>query len=139
MTAAGSLAATVKAGAAATQATVGTIEADAEMKRAQAELLKAQAEALRGKTGLAKGPNTTGEENAGLPNKTTAGAAAASGNNPSPLQKGGFVQRGPSPTQPTDYLSLGVIGAVLAGGLLLGASRNVLQGKDDSPPNARRV
>lgn len=39
----------------------------------------------------------------------------------------------------TDSLSLGVIGAVLAGGFLLGVSRNVFQGKDDSPPNTGRV
>jgi len=110
MTAAGSLAATVKAGAAATQASVGTIEADAEKKKAEADLLKAQAEALR-----AKNPSTSNTQ-------------------PRVVQRGG----GP-PHQPTDSLSLGVIGAVLAGGLLLGVSRNVFQGKDDSPPNTRGV
>ena len=138
MSAAGSLAATAKAGAAATQATVGTIEADAEKKKAEADLLKAQAEALRGKTGLAKGPNTAEEQE----EKAGAGAGAAPQGNQVSIQRGGFVQRGGSPPQPTDSLSLGVIGAVLAGGLLLGASRtalNVFQGKDDSPPNARRV
>lgn len=39
----------------------------------------------------------------------------------------------------TDSLSLGIIGAVLTGGFLLGVSRNVFQGKDDSPPNTGRV
>ena len=65
----------------------------------------------------------------------TAQAAAAP-----KVQKGGFVQRGGGSLEPTkDALSLGVIGAVLLGGLFLGIGRNVFQGKDDSPPVAGRV
>jgi hypothetical protein len=129
MSAAGSLAATAKAGAAATQATVGTIEADAELKKAQAQLLKAQAASLGATTA-----STHGSKN------SEAKGNAGAGNYPLPPQKGGFVQRGGGSKETTDSLSLGVIGAVLAGGLLLGVSRNGLfQGKDDSPPNTRRV
>jgi hypothetical protein len=57
---------------------------------------------------------------------------------PSPM----IVQRGGAMTSSSDTVSLGVIGAVLAGGLLIGLSRtaiNVFQGKDDSPPNTGRV
>ena len=62
--------------------------------------------------------------------------AAAAGKT---VQKGGFVQRGGSLEPSKDTLSLGVIGAVLLGGLFLGIGRNVFQGKDDSPPVAGRV
>jgi len=67
-------------------------------------------------------------------------------------KKGGFVQRGgaaavaeekaEAPQAKTDTVSLAVIGAVLLGGLFLGVGRNILnvvQGKDDSPPNTGRV
>ena len=70
-------------------------------------------------------------------------------------KKGGFVQRGgaaaaaaateaeeKAPQGKTDTVSLAVIGAVLLGGLFLGVGRNILnvvQGKDDSPPNTGRV
>ena len=51
-----------------------------------------------------------------------------------PVQRGG----GESESKGSqDTLSLGIIGAVLAGGLLLGLSRNGLQGHDDTPPNPR--
>jgi hypothetical protein len=65
------------------------------------------------------------------------------------IKKGGFVQRGgaavtavEAPQAKTDTASLAVIGAVLLGGLFLGVGRNILnvvQGKDDSPPNTGRV
>lgn len=106
-------------------AAVEAAEGQAKKAAAEARLIDAQAAAIE-----AKGPTTAG---------APANTPKAAGNDALPLQKGGFVQRGGSLPQPTDSLSLGVIGAVLAGGLLLGASRNVLQGKDDSPPNARRV
>jgi hypothetical protein len=74
--------------------------------------------------------------------KASAAPAAAG----KPVQKGGFVQEGGSRDNfsvgsvSLDTMSLGTIGAVLVGGLLLGVSRsNVFQGKDDSPPIARRV
>jgi hypothetical protein len=129
MSAAGSLAATARAGAAATQATVGTIQADARKKEAEAKLIEAQAAALLAKTGQAVQPQQPQQ-----PTKPQTPSNPEKGS--LPLQKGGFVQRG---TGTTDSLSLGVIGAVLVGGLLLGASRNVFQGKDDSPPNTGRV
>jgi len=57
-----------------------------------------------------------------------------------PVQRGGGKSETSETSGQRDTLSLGIIGAVLAGGLLLGVSRNgVFQGKDDSPPNARRV
>jgi TM2 domain-containing membrane protein YozV len=52
------------------------------------------------------------------------------------VQKGG--SRESSLQLNPDSLSLGVIGAVLLGGLLIGVSRNGFQGKDDSPPNTGR-
>jgi hypothetical protein len=108
-------------------------EGQAKKAAAEARLIDAQAAAIEAKAALAKGATTAGAET---------NTPKAGGNDQMPIQRGGFVQRSHSPPQPTDSLSLGVIGAVLAGGLLLGASRtalNVLQGKDDSPPNARRV
>jgi hypothetical protein len=63
---------------------------------------------------------------------------AGDASRPSPM----IVQRGGGMASSSDTVSLGVIGAVLAGGLLIGLSRtaiNVFQGKDDSPPNTGRV
>jgi len=118
-------------------------EGQAKKAAAEARLIDAQAAAIEAKAGLAKGPTNAAEENAGAPTKAAGDApqgARGAGNDPLPLQKGGFVQRGGGSKETTDSLSLGVIGAVLAGGLLLGVSRNGLfQGKDDSPPNTRRV
>ena len=78
--------------------------------------------------------------------KTTAAAQVAAAQAQAPqqgadvkVQKGGFLQRGGGSQPSKDTLSLGVIGAVLLGGLFLGIGRNVFQGKDDSPPVAGRV
>ena len=51
------------------------------------------------------------------------------------VQKGGGRTQTPSP----DTVSLGIIGAVIVSGLLLGFSRNVFQGNDDSPPHPRGI
>ena len=86
-------------------------KAEARKKDAEAELLRAQAAQLQ--------------------------AGTVAGKPPLPTQKGGFVQRGSSNS---DTISIGILGAVLVGGLLLGVVRsNVFQGKDDSPPVARTV
>ena len=61
---------------------------------------------------------------------------------PIKVQQGGALRPDGGKKETSDTLSLGVIGAVLAGGLLIGLSRtgiNVFQGKDDSPPNTGRV
>jgi len=77
--------------------------------------------------------------------KTTAAAqvaAAQAQTQPKPetkVQKGGGSLQRESLEPTKDALSLGVIGAVLLGGLFLGIGRNVFQGKDDSPPVAGRV
>jgi hypothetical protein len=71
----------------------------------------------------------------------SAKAAAASAPGPAaekPVQRGGGSSQGSQGSQGSqDTLSLGIIGAVLAGGLLLGLSRNGLQRHDDTPPNPR--
>lgn len=122
--AAGAMVTTAKAGAAATQASVAKIEAEAEETRARAALLKAQAAQLQGGTVAVKAAAAPGPE-------------ASVGKPDVPVQKGGFVQRGSSNS---DTISIGILGAVLVGGLLLGVVRsNVFQGKDDSPPVARTV
>ena len=140
MSAAGSLAATAKAGAAATQATVGSIEADARKKQAEAKLIEAQAAALLAKTGASTNTSedkvSNGIRQAKLPSNTNKIDQTGS----LLPQASGLVQRGGGSKNTSDSLSLGVIGAVLVGGLLLGVSRNgFFQGKDDSPPNAGRV
>jgi len=67
---------------------------------------------------------------AGQPEAPAAPAA------PLPVQKGGGRAETPSP----DTVSLGIIGAVIVSGLLLGFSRsNVFQGNDDSPPHPRGI
>ena len=56
------------------------------------------------------------------------------------VQRGGYISKVDDMKGNVDSFSLGVIGAVLAGGFLLGVSRNgIFQGKDDSPPNTGRV
>jgi hypothetical protein len=65
--------------------------------------------------------------------KATA-SASASAPTAAPVQRGGGSG---SSSGSQDTLSLGIIGAVLAGGLLLGLSRNGLQRHDDTPPNPR--
>jgi len=52
------------------------------------------------------------------------------------LKGGGEEQT--SDLAPSDTISVGILAAVLIGGLFLGLGRNV-QGKDDSPPLARRI
>jgi hypothetical protein len=52
-------------------------------------------------------------------------------------QKGGFIQKGgfvEKSRESSDTISVGILAAVVVGGLLLGLSRNVLQGNNDSPP-----
>ena len=126
------------------QAAAGAANASIRKIDAEATLLEAQAEKLRGTqpaaVNLSKGLTDSA-------NAAEAAAAAAANKNPTPSSapKGGFVQRGGGKSSERsessfDTLSLGTLGAVLVGGLLLGVSRsNVFQGKDDSPPVARRV
>uniref|UniRef100_A0A6C0L7E1 TM2 domain-containing protein n=1 Tax=viral metagenome TaxID=1070528 RepID=A0A6C0L7E1_9ZZZZ len=56
---------------------------------------------------------------------------------PAKVLKGGGEEQ-TSDLAPSDTISVGILAAVLIGGLFLGLGRNV-QGKDDSPPLARRI
>lgn len=56
---------------------------------------------------------------------------------PAKVLKGGGLEP-TSDLAPSDTMSLGILAAVLVGGLFLAVGRNV-QGKDDSPPLARRI
>jgi hypothetical protein len=95
--------------------------ANAEKTQAEAALLRAQAAQLT----------------KGTPTVAVKAAPGPEGKPALKPQRGGFVERG---SRDSDTISLGVLGAVLLGGLLLGVVRsNVFQGKDDSPPVARTV
>ena len=57
-------------------------------------------------------------------------------------QKGGFIQKGgfvEKSLGSPDSISMGILAAVVVGGLLLGIGRNVIQGNNDSPPVPGRV
>jgi hypothetical protein len=125
--AAGAAVKTAEAAAGAANASVGKIAAETKVQEAQAKLLEAQAAKLSGGA-----PNLT---------KNLSPNAKEDPSKPPQPKSGGFVQRGGGKSPPSfDSLSLGTLGAVVVGGLLLGVSRsNVFQGKDDSPPVARRV
>jgi hypothetical protein len=74
------------------------------------------------------------------PTVTPSAGSGAPSSGASRVQSGG--SREGTPELNSDTLSIGVIVAVLLGGLLLGVSRTALngfQGKDDSPPNTGRV
>jgi hypothetical protein len=61
---------------------------------------------------------------------------------PSTPQKGGFIQKGGFVEKnlgSPDTISIGILAAVVVGGLLLGLSRNAVQGNNDSPPVPGRV
>jgi TM2 domain-containing membrane protein YozV len=118
------------AAAQAVQAKAALVEAEAKARKSDAE-----AEAIK------RGSNPPGHgETYSTVRTNPNGSKSGFG-----TMVGGFSQHGGGKSSDRsessfDTLSLGTLGAVLVGGLLLGVSRsNVFQGKDDSPPVARRV
>jgi len=86
-------------------------------------------------TVVAGGAGAEAKANASAGAGAGAGAAAPA----AVVQKGGGISSKKEASN--DAIPLTVIGAVLLGGLFLGLNRigNVFQGKDDSPPNTRRI
>jgi hypothetical protein len=81
---------------------------------------------------LGRGANKAAEGVADIGKAAVLTAKAAA----HPVQKGGALRDTDTP----DSIAIGIVGAVLLGGLFLGLGRsNVFQGKDDSPPNTRAV
>jgi hypothetical protein len=77
----------------------------------------------------------TAKANAILAQRAQA-APAAKG----PMKGGALpVQKGGGSADSSDTMSLAILGAVVAGGLLLALGRNVVQGNNDSPPVPGRV